>query len=150
MSVLVLACGNPLREDDSVGWRLAEVLDIPHVDVRQVQQLGPELAEDVCQADGLLVLDACAGGTPGRIRLDAVDRKAGTALGHAFTPEALLLCAERLYGRVPPALRLTVAGERFGHGEELSAEVERALPYAVRQLREVLTGWAAVGAAAPR
>jgi hydrogenase maturation protease len=138
VSLLVLACGNPLREDDGVGWRLAEALDFPGVDVRQVSQLDPELAEDVHAADGVVFLDARAGDEPGRVDLRPVVPRAGSLLGHAIAPEALLLCAERLYGGAPPALLLTVAGERFGHGEGLSPKVEQALPEAVRQLREVL------------
>jgi hydrogenase maturation protease len=143
MSVLVLACGNPLREDDGVGWRLAEALDVPNLDVRRVQQLDPELAADICIADAVLFLDARAGGDPGQLSLTPVIPGRGGAFTHSVSPEALLLCAERLYGQAPPALRLTIAGERFGHGEGLSAEVEQALPGAVRQLRELFAGCAA-------
>ncbi len=140
MSVLVLACGNPLREDDGVGWRLAEALDLPNADVREVQQLGLELVEEVGAADSVVFLDARSGGEPGRVVLETVTPNPIGPFTHAFSPEALLFCAGRLFGRAPPALRLTVAGERFGHGEGLSEKVERALPDAVRQLREVLTG----------
>lgn len=144
MSVLVLACGNPLREDDGVGWRLADAVDSPPIDVRRVPQLDPELAEDVCAADAVLFLDSRTGGEPGRVILGPVAPAPVGPFTHAFSPEALLFCAERLYGRAPRALRLTVAGERFGHGEGLSEKVERALPDAVRQLRAALAG------AAPR
>lgn len=143
MSVLVFACGNPLREDDGVGWRLAEALEVPNADVRKVQQLDPELAVDVCNADGVVFLDARTGDDPGRVSLKPVIPRAAGASSHHLSPEALLLYAERLYGRAPRALCLTVAGERFGHGEGLSPKVERALPGAVRQLRAVLAGWGA-------
>lgn len=130
--MLVLACGNPLRQDDGAAWELAAALHGPGLDVRRVHQLGPELAEDVSRADSVLFLDAREGGEPGEVRIEDLSPAAeGPGLSHAFSPRALLLCAERLYGRAPRAALLTVAGERFGHGEGLSPRVEAA----VRRLR---------------
>lgn len=126
--MLVLACGNPLREDDGVGWRLAAKLRGPGLDVRCVHQLGPELAEDVSRAEAVLFLDAREGGEPGAVEIEDLSPAAeGPGLSHALSPRALLLCAERLYGRAPSAALLTVAGERFGHGEGLSPRVAAAV-----------------------
>ena len=128
MSVLVLAIGNPQREDDGVAWKIAEALQGDRLDVRQVHQLVPELALDVSRAEAVLFIDAREGGEPGSVRLAPVvpgpDR---TGLTHAVSPRALLFYAETLFGRAPRAHLLTVAGERFGHGEELSARVQEAV-----------------------
>lgn len=132
--MLVLACGNPLREDDGVAWALATALHGPGLDVRCVHQLGPELAEDVSRAEAVLFLDAREGGEPGMVSIEDLSPAAGgPGLSHALSPRALLYCAERLYGRAPRAALLTVAGERFGHGEGLSAKVEAALPEAIQR-----------------
>lgn len=102
--------------------------------MRCLQQLGPELAEDVSRAEAVLFLDAREGGEPGAVRIEILSPAAeGPGLSHALSPRALLLCAQRLYGRAPRAALLTVTGERFGHGEELSPRVEAALPEAVRR-----------------
>lgn len=134
--MLVLACGNPLREDDGAAWRVAAALCGSGFDMRCLQQLGPELAEDVSRAEEVLFLDAREGGEPGAVRIEALSRAAeGPGLSHALSPGALLLCAERLYGRAPRAALLTLTGERFGHGEGLSPTVQAALPEAIRLAR---------------
>lgn len=126
--MLVLACGNPLREDDGAAWKVAESLRGPGLDVRCLLHLGPELAEDVSRAGAVLFLDARERGEPGTIRIEelAPDDE-GPLLTHALSPRALLLCAKELYGHAPRARLLTIAGERFGHGEGLSPRVEAAV-----------------------
>jgi hydrogenase maturation protease len=128
VSVLVLAIGNPQREDDGVAWKLAEALHGDNLDVRRVHQLVPELALDVSRAEAVLFIDARQGGEPGSVRLAPVEPGPDRlGITHAVSPRALLFYAETLYGRAPRAHLLTVAGERFGHGDELSARVQEAV-----------------------
>ena len=56
MNSLVIALGNPLREDDGVGWAVASVLQrSKDVRVLVVHQLAPEMAEEVSSH----LLDLC-------------------------------------------------------------------------------------------
>lgn len=128
MSVLVLAIGNPLREDDGAAWEIAGKIRKDNLDVRLVRQLVPELAQDVSRAEAVLFIDAREGGEPGSVHLAPV-KPASDRLGltHTVSPRALLFYAETLYGRTPRAHLLTVTGERFGHGEELSPRVQEAV-----------------------
>lgn len=129
MSVLVLAIGNPQREDDGVAWKLAEALHGDNnLDVRRVQQLVPELALDVSRAEAVLFIDAKDQGEPGSVRLSPVEPGPDRpGLTHAVSPRALLFYADALFGRAPRAHLLTVTGESFGHGEGLSARVREAV-----------------------
>ena len=135
-AVLVIAWGNPLREDDAVAWHVLEALrrlqprqSLPALHLRHAQQLTPEMAECVSRAVGVVFVDARRDGTPGEVRCDAIAPSAGPdPLGHSLRPEALLLYAEQLYGRAPRAVVLSIAGERFGMGEALSPVVRRAIP----------------------
>lgn len=129
--LLVIGYGNPLREDDGVGWRFARWLQERRPDMRviAVAQLGPELAETVSRASAVVFVDARRDGSPGAVRCDELVPAANSSgFTHSFDPATLILFAERLYARAPRAALLTVGGLRFGFGEELSAPVRRALP----------------------
>jgi len=148
-AVLVIAWGNPLREDDAVAWRVLEGLrslkprpGLPPLKLRHAHQLAPEMAECVSQAQGVVFVDARRDGTPGEVRCEEIAPAAGSnPLAHSLSPQALLLYAEQLYGRAPKAVVLGVAGERFGMGEELSPVVRRALPRAIRAVVRQARAW---------
>jgi hydrogenase maturation protease len=149
-SVLVIAWGNPLREDDGVAWHVLEGLRalqprpwLPALRLRHAHQLTPEMAECVSRAAGVVFVDARRDGAPGEVRCEPVAPAAGSnPLAHSLTPQGLLLYAEALYGRAPEAAVVTVAGERFGVGDELSPRVRRALPRAVRAVVRQARTWA--------
>jgi hydrogenase maturation protease len=143
---LVLAYGNPLRGDDGVGWRIAEMLrGEPGTEIVCVHQLVPELAGRISGADGVLFLDAAAGDGLGRVTLRHVRADAAPgSLGHVLTPDTLLYLARRLYGRTPPAVLLTVGGRDFAVASGLSSLVTEALPAAAEGARAALRGLAAV------
>lgn len=143
-ALLVIGYGNPLREDDGVGWVAANLLraELPAGRVHCIayHQLMPELAEPVSQAGMVLFVDARVGGAPGALELRPVAPEAGLPAGmtHAFGPGALLALAELLYGRCPPAQLATVAGASFGYGEGLSPAVRAALPELAARARALL------------
>jgi hydrogenase maturation protease len=149
-AVLVIAWGNPLREDDAVAWHVLEALrrlqprqSLPALHLRHAQELTPEMAECVSRAVGVVFVDARREGTPGEVRCDEITPSAGPdPLAHSLSPEALLLYAEQLYGRAPRAVLLSIAGERFGMGESLSPVVRRAIPEAVRIVVRQARAWA--------
>jgi hydrogenase maturation protease len=149
-SVLVIAWGNPLREDDAVAWHVLEGLrslkprpSLPLMKLRHAHQLAPEMAECLSQAQGVVFIDARRDGQPGEVRCEEIAPAAGSnPLAHSLSPQALLLIAEQLYGRAPKAVVLSVAGERFGMGEELSPVVRRALPRAIRTVIRQAKAWA--------
>jgi hydrogenase maturation protease len=59
--VVVVGYGNPLRGDDGVGWRVAEAIAqrwADHVTIRVGQQLLPEWAADLADAQVVFIIDA--------------------------------------------------------------------------------------------
>ncbi|MFN8094481.1 MAG: hydrogenase maturation protease [Vicinamibacteria bacterium] len=156
-SVLVIAWGNPLREDDGVAWHVLEALRglqprpwLPAMRLRHAHQLTPEMADCVSRAAGVVFVDARRDGAPGEVRCEPVAPAPGSnPLAHSVSPQALLLYAETLYGRAPDAVVVSVAGERFGMGEGLSTAVRRAVPRAVRATVNQARRWARTNAAPP-
>jgi hydrogenase maturation protease len=148
-AVLVIAWGNPLREDDAVAWHVLEGLrslkprpGLPALHLRHAHQLTPEMAECVSRARGVVFVDARRDGVPGEVRCEEIAPSAGSnPLAHSLSPQALLLYAEQLYGRAPRAVVLSIAGERFGMGEALSPAVRHAVPRAMRAVLRQAKAW---------
>lgn len=157
--ILLFGIGNPLRGDDGAGHPLADRLaeEIAGATgtptrVLHVQQLMPELALEVADPSLQAVFFCDAAMASGEraplhgepIVLDAPS--AASSFTHDLTPAALLLYAG-LFSTVepwhpPPAWIVTLAGESFDHGEELSTPVLAALervPALAQELAHALT-----------
>ncbi|SRR5581483_5110502 len=155
MAALLIGYGNPLRQDDGLGWQVAARLEaVPSgLQVIACHQLTPELAEPISRADRVVFVDARRGQTAGRVASHPVaPDMAASAFSHHLAPGVLLALALALYGSCPPAWVVTVAGATFGHGPDLSPAVAAAVPAVVRHVRALLRGYLSgpESAAAPR
>jgi hydrogenase maturation protease len=146
---LLIGWGNGLRQDDGVGRAIAAAVERwgqPELEVVEAVQLTPELAPLLAAARRVLFVDAearAAAGTGGW-RLEPLPplNPAGTPaagasqpLSHHASPGILLMIAETLYGRRPPAWQLLVAAHVCGFGSGLSPETEALLPGALAAVR---------------
>lgn len=137
--VLLIGYGNELRGDDAAGPTLARRVaeaGWPGVDAMAVPQLLPELAEPIARAGRVLFVDADCG-TP-RIRW----RRLHPAGSHAFTahlsdPAALLVLAQTLYERCPPAWLIAIPARQCVLGAGLSPLTRRSLAEAFDGVRRV-------------
>jgi hydrogenase maturation protease len=131
---LILCCGNPLRGDDAVGWRVAERLAGEAIQARVVacQALVPEFAPVIAAAEVVIFVDACAGGTPGEVHCTHIHPAGASAPSqHGHTPAGLLALANALYRGRPVAYLVTIAAGQFEMGAPLSPPVADAVPRAV-------------------
>ena len=147
--VLIVAYGNPLRSDDAVGWMVADDLrqrlSSPEVEILQLTQLLPEVAEPLSNANTVIFVDASCEGEPGELHCRTVTPPpAKTQFSHQLSPAALLALASQLYGATPQAFCVTLTGQCFEHGEELSESVVSRLPALAIKVegltRQVLSG----------
>ncbi|MCP9817226.1 hydrogenase maturation protease [Synechococcus sp. GreenBA-s] len=153
---LVIGIGNSLRQDDGVGWHVAEALAarveagaLAELEVLAVQQLTPELVEPIAAAGAVVLVDAvitAAGAGPAGLeplRLEPLHPAGASGpapLTHHATPGALLALAMALHGTGPPAwqLLIPIAATATGFGEELSPGASARLAEAL----DLLTAWA--------
>ncbi len=143
--ILVIGYGNPMRSDDSFGLRAVEQLkkDVKAQDVEILgcQQLTPELAERIAKVDLALFVDADTDGISGSMHTRHLaprrDPDSHTMMHH-LDPAGLLGLTEALYKKAPKAMLLTVTGECFGFGTQLSSEVAKALPGVVHHIEEII------------
>lgn len=145
---LIIGYGCTLRSDDGIGYMIAEQLmddpsishQQPTVDVIARQQLTPDLADTVQQAERIIFIDASAANAPGEVKVEPI-RPAGEnwgAFAHEMGPDVLLDCVKDVYGKVPTAHLITIGGENFGIGEGLTPTVQAAIPRVIRELRDLL------------
>jgi hydrogenase maturation protease len=127
----LFAIGNAGREDDGLGWALAEALERRGADPASIHRrlhLQVEDAEIVARASRVVFVDAYRGELPGGFAIRRCEPAAEFAFTtHGLAPESVLFLCEELYGRRPEAWCLLIAGERWGLGTGLSEAAERNL-----------------------
>jgi hydrogenase maturation protease len=143
---LLIACGNVLRGDDGVGWRIAAAARalVPRrrLQIIRCHQCMPELADAVGNATAVVFVDAACDIMPGTVEVRPLPAGADCGGGltrHQFGPADLLRLASLVHGRAPrQAWLVTVGAETFALGEGLSpavaAAVEPACAAALRAL----------------
>jgi hydrogenase maturation protease len=143
---LILACGNPLREDDGVGpwlaeWALERFREDSRVQIECRQQWTPELAEQIVQTESVIFVDCAVDAAPGSVRVVPVEASADLPrlLTHHLNAGELLALTRDYYNYAPrAALFLTVGSARMGMGEGLSETVRASLPSACELLEETV------------
>jgi hydrogenase maturation protease len=145
-NILVIACGNTLRCDDGIAWHAAQALrhELPYsAEVISVQQLTPELAENVSHAEIVIFMDASKdGGQPGAVRCEAVFAQQDRVhSSHQAAPTEILALCDRLYLARPLAFVISVRGECFKHGQELSRAAANAIPEVVARACTLIKQW---------
>jgi hydrogenase maturation protease len=143
--VLIIGYGNPLKSDDSLGWRaadqIAQQLSSPEIKVMRLHQLTPEVAEEASRAELAIFIDARQEGSPGEMNCELVSAQTVSRPTHSHDlwPGSILGLAGELYGRSPRAYLLTVSGQCFEDGESLSPAVAATLPRLVAQVRALIS-----------
>ncbi len=140
VNLWIIGYGNCHRRDDGAGRHVAEHLmqrygAVAGVRILSLHQLGPELAEDIQSAGGIVFIDAAMGpqfrGRSWR-RIRPISDMAGVS--HSLTAAALLGLTQILYGRCPPAWMVSIQGNDFGFGDGLT---QATADHAIQAAREV-------------
>ena len=146
---LVLGVGNPILSDDGVGIHAARLLKdegIPDVEVEELPAGGLELLDLVRGYDRVVIIDAIEtkDGKPGDIyRLEEEDFEKAV---HGSSPHGINIATALALGRklVPEQMPHEVhfiaveARELVQVSEELTPEVEKALPEVLRLVRGIV------------
>ena len=137
---LVIGYGNPLRQDDGVGPRVAEVVaawNRPGVRALALQQLLPELAQTLATVRQVIFVDASATEEAVQLRPLTLENEEHS-LTHHGDPRWLLSLTARLYHHHPRAWLLTIPASKLDFGEELSFTTARGLETALLHIERLL------------
>ncbi len=139
-ALLVIGYGNTLRQDDSAGPRVIELLEaraLPGVHAFAYAQLSPEHAEAVANARAVVFVDAQVGAAS-KIQLQQVTpAESPQVTTHAADPQTLLALSRDVYGQAPPAWFLSIPIERLGFGTDISDLTRQCIDDAVNEIERL-------------
>ena len=142
---LVIGYGNTIRQDDGVGYRVAEFLaqHPPHLSFCDfkaiaVHQLTPDLAMEVAQATEVIFVDMVAlPEVATSVKLQPLTGQTApqTHLGHLSDPQAILDLSDRLFEGRAQGYWLLIPGACWEMGEDLSPLAQRGFEQALAILQ---------------
>lgn len=144
----IVAMGNPDRGDDGAALAVAaRFRDREGIRVILAGRPGPDLLDLLPTRERCLLLDVTWSrsppGTIHRIPLAHLDPHSlpdARLSSHGFGPGEVLALARALERPLPPGLFLGIEGRSYDVGQELSPEVQKALPRLEREVRRFLAG----------
>ncbi len=141
---LIIGYGNLLRQDDGVGYRVAEMLatqlDPQRARVLAVHQLTPELVLDLAAEDveQVLFIDARRNQAGPLLLCKLNPAAAQGQCGHQLAPDLLLYMTHTLYQRSPRGWLLSLAAEEMAMGENFSRTARSATGAAAILVKKIL------------
>jgi hydrogenase maturation protease len=128
----IVGFGNARRRDDGLGPHVVGALartlgEGAGLRFMVREQLEPDLAEDLREADEIILVDATVERLPEGWRKSIITPRldAPPYLTHSLKPEYLLGLLGWLYDRRPACLLVSVQGEDFGMGTGLSPAAQK-------------------------
>jgi len=111
MLPVVIGIGNPLRQDDGLGWRAAGLLEAKlktgAAAIHVCHQLTPEFAAKLANTSLAIFLDASVDQPPGETRQLQIQPDGQYTNSHHLTPQKLLSLTRDVYGAAPPAVLIS-------------------------------------------
>jgi hydrogenase maturation protease len=141
--ILIVAYGNPDYSDDGLAWaaakELSETVASPEVEIITRHQLTPELADDLGGKDVAIFINAARSGEPGDLNCAPVVAESENIYSHQLSPAGVLALAQELDGMVPRAFSISLCGQCFDRGENLSERVETVLPTVIALVEQLVS-----------
>lgn len=107
------------------------------VTIVSTPQLDVVMAEQVAEASRVIFVDAARRDSP-PVHTGGLSPDTAHTNAHAIDPAGLLALADTLYGALPDATLVSVAGPEMGHAEGLSETAEAASLEAASVIRSLL------------
>jgi hydrogenase maturation protease len=146
--VLIFTYGNPSRGDDALGPMMYELLEqykvetskLDSVDLLTDYQLQIEHAVDLEQREAVLFIDASVSCLPPYDFFQLQAERDSSYTSHAMSPASILAVYQQVNReKPPPAFMLSIRGEKFGLGKDLSAQASTNLQQSFEFVKQLLT-----------
>jgi len=144
---LVIAYGNPHRQDDRVGHVIADAVRTwadetgIAVDVLAAYQLDVDMIEQIGAAALVVFVDAHRREFSEEVVCQRVEPQADAGFTtHAFTPAGLMALAKQMIGAAPRAFIVSVPGYAFDMGDELSERTRTLAVDAIARVQQLVVG----------
>lgn len=145
METLILGIGNPILKDDGIGPRLIHelrnIITGPNITLRETSLSGINLMELLIGFDHAIIIDAIQGrGKPGTIHwltLEDLDiQHSNTSSNHNMNLIQAIELGRDLAQPMPDDINILAieAKDLTSFGENLTSEIEKAVPIALEQI----------------
>jgi len=156
MKTIVIGLGNPILGDDGIGWRVVEQVQ---KEIKQQKQIDSEIIFECLSIGGLtlmehligyeraILVDAITtGNTPdGTIRTFPIEALPNLAIGHFSSAHDTTLqnaieVGRKMGAEIPYNIDIVAieAQQIYDFSEDLSNQVRKALPKAVKTVKELI------------
>ena len=145
-TVVIIGYGNPGRQDDGLGFRMAEgieALGLPFVTSEADLQLQIEDAATISEHDIAVFVDASIDGPEPFSVTPITPSHEITFTSHSVSPETILAICEDHMKQKPQAWLVGIRGYSFEFEEGLTPKAQKNYTAAFAFLQEKLTHWAA-------
>jgi len=144
---LIIAYGNPYRNDDGVGHYVAREIqewadeeNIDKITIITAYQLDIDMVEDISISEKVFFLDAHVKEYSTELVIEKIEpHKSNGFTTHVFTPSDLVALVIQLYDKEPAGTLISVPGYNFDMGEELTPETKEKADRATDKLKHLLT-----------
>jgi hydrogenase maturation protease len=130
---LIVAVGNPTRQDDAAGPLLAQQLQqlhLPKTDITTAHQLTPEMAPDWSQRQNVLVIDASTQSTTTQITEITHAAPTPATASHNVSPQTITTLAKLLYHHAPHTFTCSIPATSFNFSTTPSPQTKTHLQHA--------------------
>ena len=141
----IIGYGSPIRGDDAVGPLVADRLAAeplpPGTRVVSRHVLTADLVPDIAASELVVFLDADVDGDPGRVACRRLlpDADAVSTMAHFLDPRELLAWSQTLYGNLPEAWLVSLAGVSFDFASyQLSGAADAGVETMLAKVRELI------------
>ncbi|HON72922.1 MAG TPA: hypothetical protein PK512_06280 [bacterium] len=119
--------------------RLNEDLEV--VDVINVQELGPEISEDIAGYELVFFIDAGIDQENDYEIKEIIPLYKNPIFSHHISPEMILAITKELFGVSPAAYLISVRGYSFDFGFEITREAQENSEKAIDRIKEICMNW---------
>lgn len=142
-NILVIGYGNPARCDDGLGEYVVKRLlsEGINTDILALQELGPELCEDISGHELVFFVDASVDQEEAFLVKEIKPKYKTPIFSHHISPEMLLAITEELYKVIPKTYLVSIRGYNFDFGFEITEMAKKNSEIAIEKIKEICMNW---------
>ncbi len=111
------------------------------MDVINVQELGPEISEDIAGYELVFFIDAGIDQENNYEIKEIIPLYKNPIFSHHISPEMILAITKELFGVSPAAYLVSVRGYSFDFGFEITREAQENSEKAIDRIKEICMNW---------
>lgn len=140
--ILVIGVGNNSRQDDGIGWKFLEILEIEYFNPDNLvykYQLMVEDAELISKYSTVYFVDACTTPLPNGFEIKPLQAcEKITYSTHKMPPEEIIYLTQTIYNKFPKTYLIKIKGYQWDLQIGLSKKAQKNVEKAVKTFKKII------------